>query len=64
MNCVSGQPALFKAHTRGDAIAIVRPVSLVFDDLLSVDDGSGSSLNGRTGRNVLGVPRRTVYTKV
>jgi len=48
-NCVSGQPALFKGHTGGGADVIVHPVSLVFGDLLSVDDGNGSSPNGRTG---------------
>jgi len=63
-NCVFGQPALFKAHTGGGADAIVRPVSLVFDDFLSVDDDNGSSPNGRTGGNASGVPRRTLYTKV
>jgi len=61
-NCVSGQPVLFEAHTGGGADAIVHPVSLVFDDLLSMDNDS--SPDGRTDRIALGVSKRTLYTKV
>jgi len=55
---------LKKTSTGGGANVAVRPVSLVFGDLLLVDHGNGSSQNGRTRLNALGVPRRTLCTKV
>jgi len=63
-NCVPGQPGLFEAPPGGGICAIVRPVSSVFDDLLSVDNGNGSGPNGRTDRNALVVSGRAPYTKV